>query len=131
MRPPAAALTAKAIPKVPVDDSLPVGVIEGISHVDGDLDRFFDAELSFAIQLGPECLTLDVGHDVIKERIGLAGVEQRQDVRMLQAGGGSNLLNEPFGAEHRGELGLEHLDRHLAFVLEVFRQVDGGHAAFA
>src|SRR5262249_58320475 len=35
------------------------------------------------------------------------------------------------GAEHGGELWPQDLDRHLAVVLEVRREVDGGHAARA
>ena len=34
-------------------------------------------------------------------------------------------------AEHRAELGAEHLERDLAVVLEVAGEVDGGHAARA
>jgi hypothetical protein len=48
---------------------------------------------------------------------------------MLQRGGGGDLLYEPFGTEHRGEFGLEDLERHLAMVLEVFGQVHRRHAA--
>ena len=38
---------------------------------------------------------------------------------------------EPLGAEHRGELGPQHLERDLAVVPEVVREVDGRHAAGA
>ena len=45
--------------------------------------------------------------------------------------GDPDLAGEPVGAEQRAELGPEHLDRHLAVVLEVVGQVDRGHAAAA
>ena len=38
---------------------------------------------------------------------------------------------EPLGAEHGGELGLQHLDRDLAVVPEVLGEVDRRHAARA
>ena len=39
-----------------------------------------------------------------------------------------DLLHEAVGAQHRSELRLEHLQRDLALVLEVFGEIDGGHA---
>ena len=50
---------------------------------------------------------------------------------MLEVGGGPDLRQEPFGAEDRGQLGLQHLDRDLAVVLDVVGEVDGRHAALA
>ena len=50
---------------------------------------------------------------------------------MLQVGGGLDLLEEPLGADHRGEVRMEHLDGDLAVVFEVVRQPDRGHAAGA
>ena len=48
---------------------------------------------------------------------------------MLQVGGGPDLADKPLRADHGGQLGAQHLDRHLAIVAEVVRQVDGGHPA--
>ena len=48
---------------------------------------------------------------------------------MLQVGGGADLGKEPVGADDGGELGAKHLERHLAVVPDVVREVDGGHAA--
>ena len=50
---------------------------------------------------------------------------------MLQRGDRLDLAEEPLGADHRGQLGPQHLDRDLAPVLEVLGEVDGGHAALA
>jgi hypothetical protein len=50
-------------------------------------------------------------------------------VRVLERGGGLDLLDEPVGAEHGGELGLEDLDGDLAVVAGVVREIDRGHAA--
>ena len=49
----------------------------------------------------------------------------------LQPRGELDLAQEPLGAQRRGELGAEHLERDLAVVLEVVREVDGRHAAAA
>ena len=40
-------------------------------------------------------------------------------------------VKEPLGAEYRGELGMKDLDRDLAVVLEIVRQVDRRHPARA
>ena len=43
--------------------------------------------------------------------------------------GHPDLTAEALGAEHRAQLGSEHLDRNLAVMPEVVREVDRGHAA--
>ena len=50
---------------------------------------------------------------------------------MLQVGGGLDLGEEPLGAEDGGELGVQHLERDLAVVLEVVGEVHRRHAARA
>ena len=89
------------------------------------------AELRFAVQLGAERLAVDERHHVVEEAVGGAGVEERQDVRVLQRGGGLDFHHEPLGADDGGQLRLQDLERHLAVVLEVLGQVHGGHAALA
>ncbi len=80
-------------------------VVEGRRDLLGDPDRFLDRELRLAIELLAEGLALDVGHDVVEEPVGLTRIEQRQDVRVLEVGGGFDLLHEPFNAEHSRQLG--------------------------
>jgi hypothetical protein len=60
-----------------------------------------------------------------------AGVEQRQDVRVLELRRCLDFLDEAVPAEDSGQLGLQDFDRDFAIVPEVFREVDGGHAAGA
>ena len=50
---------------------------------------------------------------------------------MLQLGGGADLAQEPRRAQGGAELGLVHLDGHVAVVLEIVGEVHGGHAACA
>ena len=116
---------------VAVDHPVAVGVVERVGHGHGDLDRLVDAELGLAVELGAKRLAVDERHDIVEEAVGGAGIEERQDVGVLQGGGGLDLPHEPLGADHGGELRLQHLERHLAVVLEVLRQVHRGHAALA
>lgn len=50
-------------------------------------------------------LTLHVRHDVVEQPLRATGVEERDDVGMLQAGGELDLFEEALGAEYGGELG--------------------------
>ena len=50
---------------------------------------------------------------------------------MLQLRRGPDLAQEPLAAERRAEVGMQHLDGDVAIVLEVVREIDGGHAAGA
>jgi hypothetical protein len=53
----------------------------------------------------------------------------REDVRMLQAGGGPDLQEEPLRSERGSELGAQDLERDGPIVSEVAGEIDGGHAA--
>ena len=116
---------------VAVDDVVPVRVVQGGGHLARDPHRVGHRQLLLPVHPVADGLAFDVRHDVEEEAVGLAAVEERQDVRVLEVGGGGDLAQEPLGADDRGQLRPEHLDRHLAVVLEVLRQVDGGHAAGA
>ena len=71
---------------VAMDDALRVGVTRGqlatsfVSRM-----RVVDRKLLLAGQAVAERLALDERHDVVEEAVGLAGVDQPEDVRMLQA----------------------------------------------
>ena len=78
-----------------------------------------------------ERLPLDERHDVEEVAVGLARVEQRQDVRVLEVGGELDLGEEPLGADDGGELRAQNLERDLAVVPEVLGQVHRRHPACA
>ena len=50
---------------------------------------------------------------------------------VLELGGDLDFPEEPIGPERRGQFRPEDLDRHLAVVLQVLGQIDGGHPALA
>jgi hypothetical protein len=88
-------------------------------------------QLLLAVDLVSQGLSLDIGHHVEQEPLGRARVVQRQDVTVLQVGGDLDLLEEPLGADHGGQFRPQHLERDLAVVLDVVRQVHRRHAALA
>jgi hypothetical protein len=77
--------------EVPVDDAAAMGVVEGSGNRDRQMNRLIHRELTLAEQAGPERLTLDVWHGVPQVPIRSAGVEQGQQVGMLQVGCDSDL----------------------------------------
>ena len=95
----------------------------------GDLDALLYRELFLAIELVAQRLTLDAGHDIIKERVGCAGVEQRENMGMLQVGCNFDFLEEPLRTDDRRQLRMQNLDGNFAVVFEILRGIDGGHAA--
>lgn len=84
-----------------------------------------------SIELRAQCLAVDERHDIEQEAVRGAGIEERQDVRMLERRGGLDFDHEAVGAEHRGKFRLEELQRDLAIVLEIVAEIDGRHAALA
>ena len=50
---------------------------------------------------------------------------------VAEPGRDADLAQEALGAEHRAEVGVEHLERHLTVMPDVVSQVDRGHAAAA
>ena len=78
--------------------------------------RVGDRELPLAVEPVAQRLALDERHHIEQQAVGLARVEQRQDVRVLQVRGDLDLREEALGAEHGGELGVQHLDGDLAVV---------------
>jgi hypothetical protein len=69
---------------VAVDDAVAVRLGQRIHHFPENADRFRDRQLAVLLQPFPQRFALDVGHDVVVEAGGLAGIEQRQDVGMLE-----------------------------------------------
>ena len=50
---------------------------------------------------------------------------------MLEVGRDRDLGQEALGSDDSGQLGLQDLDRDLAVMAKVLREIDGRHAAFA
>jgi len=59
------------------------------------------------------------------------GINQAQDVGVLQVGGNSDFLEKSFSAEYGSELGMQNLYGDLAVVFFVVREINGGHSAAA
>ena len=116
---------------VAVDHVLAVGVLEGLGRLAGDAERILQRQLPLPPKAVPQALALDVRHGEPEPAGGLAGVEDREDVRVLEPGGEPDLALEPLRAHGGGELRVEHLQGYGPVVLEVAGKVDRGHAPAA
>jgi hypothetical protein len=74
-----------------------------------------------------ESCRLHVRHDVVEEPVGLAGVVEREDVRMTELGSDLDLAQEAFRTYCSSELRTKDLYGNLATVFEVLGKIDRRH----
>jgi len=72
---------------VPVHHVVAVGVAQRIRHLQPDPERVGERQLSLPGQALTQRLAFHIGHRVVHEAICFPGVEQRQDVGMVESGG--------------------------------------------
>ena len=88
-------------------------------------------ELALARQLRAQRLAAHVRQYIEEDAVRAARVDEREDVRVIELRRDAHLLEEPVGADDGGEIGAEHLERDVAIVLEIAREVDGRHSSGA
>ncbi|CAA9302889.1 MAG: hypothetical protein AVDCRST_MAG40-471, partial [uncultured Gemmatimonadaceae bacterium] len=114
---------------VAVDDPALVRVGQRVDHLAQDAHAVGDRELPLAVEPLAERLALDVRHDVVEEPVGLARVDEREDVRVEELRGDLDLAQEAVGADPAHEVRPQHLHGDRAAVPQVLGEVHGGHAA--
>ncbi len=83
---------------IAMNDTAGMRVVQRPRDLPGNGDGGVHRELRFPIQPVPQGFPLDVRHHVVEEIAGAAGVEQAEDVGVLQPGDEFDLLEEPVGA---------------------------------
>ena len=116
---------------VAVHYALLVRVTERLRHIAQDLHRIGDRQRAVPHELVAQREAIDKWHHVEEQPVRLARIVEREHVRVLQRRRDSHLTQEPFLAERRREILVQHLDRDVPLVLDVAREVDRGHATFA
>src|SRR6476661_7766732 len=86
---------------IAMDHPMSVRVAQGVRYLAGDAERVVEGELLLALQPVAQRFPFYEGHDVIQESAGrlrrTPGVIQRQDMRMVQVGGGRDLAQKALG----------------------------------
>ena len=107
-----------------MDDPLAVRVGEGVRYLPEDGQRGRDRQLVLALEASPERFPGDVGHHVVEEPVPLSGIDETEDVRMLEPRHDTDLAQKAIRPHRRGQLRAHHLDRDLSVVPEVSREED-------
>ena len=96
-----------------------------------EANGFRNRELLHALEVCAQRLPTNNGHHVVQEPVHLTAVEEGKDVRMQKLRSRLDLAQESLATERRAEIGMQRLDGDVAIVLEIVREIDGGHAARA
>ena len=114
---------------VAVHDPVAVGVTQRAGHVAHDLHRVRDRQLLLPGDPHAEGFARHEGHDEVRQAIGLAGIQERQDVGMGQPGDRLDFPDETVDPHLGDHLGSQDLDGHQAAMLQVLGpEHDGGGA---
>ncbi len=111
-----------------MDDAAVVRVVEGLRHLPRQQQRFADRQLVPEEALA-EALPVHERHHGVEEAGGFAGVDEREDVGMLELGGDADLAEESLARDGRHDARAHHLDGDLAAELAIARLEDRRHAA--
>jgi len=113
--------------EVPVQDLGGVGDLQRLGHRQPDPQRLPQAE-PVLLQALPQRLALEVLQRHVGPALVLAHGVDRDDVRVVELGGGAGLEQEALdGVAGPEGLGADQLQRHLAAQLGVAGQIDLGH----
>jgi hypothetical protein len=113
---------------VPVHDAVFMGAVQGVRYLAGKLTGHLDGKLDLPSEPVAQAFAVDVRHGIPEHAVGLTGIEQGQNVGMVETSGELDLAEKPLRAQRGSELGMEHLERHGPFVLEITSQINRGHA---
>ena len=116
---------------VSMHDTLSMRVVERRRDLPRDVERLVEVKLPLAIELGAQRFAADERHHVVQKPVRRPGVDQGEDVRMIEPRADADLVQEPLAAEHGGELRTQHLEGDVALVLEVMGEKNRCHPARA
>ena len=114
---------------VAMDHAARMGVGQRLDHVVQQLDSFGDGQGALALDRGAQRLARDIGHREPEQLAVFAGMEQRHDIGVRQAGGHLDLSPEPVAVDPGGEIGRQDLDHHLTTERVFLGHEDTAHAA--
>ena len=115
---------------VAMHEPAPVRGVERARDLGEDVERALGRQPALPAQQRSHVAAVDEAHREVQLPVVLAGLIDRDDVRMVQGGGKARLLEEAAPEQLvPGQLGRDQLQRHRALEREVGRPVDNAHAA--
>jgi hypothetical protein len=112
-----------------MDDVLAMRIVERGRDGESVTDCFVDGQLILACEPLTQRLPLDVRHHVVEKSLDLAGIEQRENVGMIEAGDDFDLAEKALWPDGFSQSGVKNLQRDDALVFGILRQADSSHAA--
>jgi hypothetical protein len=106
-----------------------MSVVERTGDGPGNAACLLHRNAPFTIEEIAERLAYDEGHYIIEKAVCLAGIEKRENVRMVEPRSEANLTKEAVRAERRGQIGMEYLYGNVPSVAKIFSEIDRSHAA--
>jgi len=88
-----------------------VSVRQRVGQLTEDVDRVRKWQCLLAFEPGSKGLSFDERHHIEQESVCRTGIEERQDMRMVQMRGCANLSNETVRAYRCGEFRLQYVRR--------------------
>jgi hypothetical protein len=108
-----------------------MGVVQRTSNFADQPGDFVHRERPLPGKPFPETLAFDQRHDIVQLPLGRSRVEEWQDMRMLEFGGGVDLGKETLGADRSGKFRQKHLNGYRAVMADILGTIDRGHAPAA
>src|SRR5207249_12057943 len=114
--------------EVPMDQALPVRLVERVRDLDPGLEQRLDRKRP-ALEAGGQCLSIEVLHHQVVHLAFATDVVEHADVWMVERGDGARLALEA-GAELGAlrQVRRQHLDRHVSAQARVAAVVDLTHS---
>jgi hypothetical protein len=113
---------------VAVHNAASMSVVQRIGDLAGDPQRVVKLQLLLARQPGMKGLAIDEGHDIVEHALRFSGVEQRQNVRVVESSGYRDFTQEALGAYAGDDLRPHDLERHFAVMLLILGEENRSHA---
>ncbi len=115
---------------VPVHQVVRMGGVQRGGDLEGDPAGGLQRQRSVAVEQRPQIPPPDVAHRDVEHAVGLPGLEDRHDVRVVDRRGHPRFMGEaPAEGVVPGELGRQQLHRHGTAEPQIFRAVDHRHPA--
>ncbi len=90
---------------IAMNDALRMRIAQRVGDFERDPNRVLHGQLLLPVQPVAHGLAVDERHDIVQQIFRVPGVEEAEDIRMLQARGELDLPFEALGADRGGEVG--------------------------
>jgi hypothetical protein len=112
---------------VAMDDAACVRVGERVGDILSDPNRVLERELLLAGDPLAQGVSFDVRHHVVQMAVGLAGIVEREDVRVTELSGDLDLPEEALRPKAGRQFAVQHFDGNRSVVPEISGEVNRGH----